>query len=246
MRLLSVLAGIILCVDHAATAENGTGCISGTVRVVGRVPVIPARSEEPDSEICGSDRQVVPALVMGTNQTVAGAIVYLGAMTGRIPATNLAPAVLDQVQCEFVPRVQWVASGSPLLVRNSDPTLHVVRFELLSATNPPATLLMLVTPYAGFEKRVVLDKFKEPALLKVMSANGYNWMTAYIAVIPHWWAAVTDEAGRFTITGLPSGSYKVYAWHEVLGTQAREVRVAGNRPATAEFAFTTASPPRSD
>jgi hypothetical protein len=246
MRLLSVLAGIILCVDHAATAENGAGCISGTVRVVGRAPAIPARSEEPDSEICGSDRHVVSALVLGTNQTVAGAIVYLGAMTGRVPAPNLAPAVLDQVQCEFVPRVQWVASGSPLLVRNSDPTLHVVRFELLSATNPPATLVTVVTPYAGFERRVVLDKFKEPALLKVMSVNGFDWMTAYIAVIPHRWAAVTDDEGRFTITGLPAGSYKLYAWHEVLGTQVREVRVTGNRPAAVDFAFTTTSPPRSD
>ena len=62
-------------------------------------------------------------------------------------------------------------------------------------------------------------------------------MAAYVAVLPHPWAALTDETGRFTLRSVPAGTYKVYAWHEVLGTLTREVKLNGNHTATVDFEF---------
>jgi hypothetical protein len=33
-------------------------------------------------------------------------------------------------------------------------------------------------------------------------------------VVPHPYYAVTDESGKFEITGVPPGEYEIVAWHE--------------------------------
>jgi hypothetical protein len=39
-------------------------------------------------------------------------------------------------------------------------------------------------------------------------------MNAEILVVPHPYYAVTDESGRFELTGVPPGEYEIVAWHE--------------------------------
>jgi hypothetical protein len=39
-------------------------------------------------------------------------------------------------------------------------------------------------------------------------------MSAYILVFAHRFFAVTDASGRYTITGIPPGSYTLAVWHE--------------------------------
>jgi hypothetical protein len=72
----------------------------------------------------------------------------------------------------------------------------------------------------------------------VAAGNGHEWMAAYVAVLPHPWAALTDENGRFTLRNVPPGAHKLYAWHEVLGTLTREATVSGSRSTTVDFEFT--------
>ncbi len=178
--------------------------------------------------------------MLGTNQTVRNAIVYLTGYTQNTPSSGTNDAILlDQHDCEFVPRIQIARSGMPLLLRNSDPMLHVVRIDLMSSTNGQRMLLKAATPYAGFEKIYHFANFREPTLLQVTSANGHEWMAAYIAVMPHPWAALTDENGRFTLRNVPAGTHKIYVWHEALGTLTTEVRVSGERSVVADFQFST-------
>jgi hypothetical protein len=175
---------------------------------------------------------------LGASQTVGEAIVYLAGYpqnnTGN--RTNNA-VILDQRDCEFVPRIQIARSGAPLILRNSDAVLHMVRIDCVSGTNGQRTLLKAATPYAGYEKMYQLTNFREPTLLQITSGNGHDWMAAYVAVLPHPWAALTDENGRFTLRNVPAGTYKVYAWHEVLGTLTREVKLNGSHTATVDFEF---------
>ena len=166
----------------------------------------------------------------GTNQPVARAIVYLGTGNGRSTASN---AVLEARDGVLQPHVQVATRGSMLVLRNDDPTLHVVRVQALNSTNTPVTLLTQAMPYAGFQKAFALEGFLDTTLLRVSSGNGEE-MSAYVAVLPHPWAALTDENGRFALSGVPAGTYKLFAWHETLGTLVREVKA----PATVELEFT--------
>lgn len=218
-------------------AENG-GVITGTIRLKGKPPVIAKVFPAFDLDVCGERARAAQALMLGTNQTVRDAIVYL-AGPARDRKSNIAsPAVvLDQRDCEFVPRIQIARSGAPLILRNSDPVLHIVRINSMSGTNGSKTLLNVAAPYAGFEKKYQLANFREPTLLRAVNGNGREWMAAYIAVVPHPWVALTDENGSFTLRDVPAGTHKLYAWHEVLGTLVREVKVPRDRPAAVEIEF---------
>jgi hypothetical protein len=180
-----------------------------------------------------------------TNQPVAHAIVYLGAGNGRA-VTNPGPAVLEIADGVFQPHVQIAIRGATLVLRNNDPALHVVRVEVLNSTNVPVSVLTQAMPYAGFQKAFALDGFRDSTLLRITGANGEEEMSAYLAVLPHPWAALTDEKGQFVLNTIPAGSYRLFVWHEVLGTLTRDVRVAGGRAATVDLAFTSTAPKQAD
>lgn len=179
----------------------------------------------------------IAGTVTVSNQPVGGAVVYLGAGNGRAASTNVALTVRDGA---LEPRVQVAMRGATLVLRNSDPTLHVVHVDALNSTNA-VRLWTQAMPYAGFQKAFSLEGIRETTLLRVSGGNG-EAMAAYIAVLPHPWATVTDENGRFALNGMPSGAYKLYVWHETLGTLAREVKA----PARVELQFTSAAPKRAD
>jgi hypothetical protein len=239
MRVLSLISAVALFWSGSARADNGLGSISGSVRLTGPVPAIPLVYAEQDIDVCGPQARQVQSLVLGTNQAVRDAVVYLGAVgpDGRHSTNDTAVAVLDQRDCEFVPRVQIAPSGATLILRNSDPVLHVVRIDMMSGTNVPTRLLNVATPYAGYEKTFKLANFREPTLLKAACGNGHGWMVAYLAVMPHASAALTDENGRFMLAGVPTGAYKLYAWHEVLGTLVRDVKVSRGRVTSVDLEF---------
>ena len=239
MRTFRVVAFIITVCLAGARAEETGGSIIGSVRLVGRTPDIPLVFPEQDTEVCGSQARPQQSLLLGTNRTVQNAVVYLGISlsSGNTKSNGFAPAALDQRDCEFVPRIQIARSGANLVLRNSDPSLHVVRIDSINGTNGPTTVLNIATPYAGFEKAYSLASFKEPTLLRAVSANGQKWMRAYIAVMPHPWATLTDEDGKFALRNVPLGSYEIYAWHEVFGTLTREIKVTNGRSTQIDFEF---------
>jgi hypothetical protein len=239
--LLLMLAVIVAFTATLAGAENGQGTISGMVRLVGPPPSIPTVLPQMDFDMCGSVARPTQSLLLGSNQTVRNVIVYLAGYAQNNPSNGTNGAIIvDQRDCEFVPRIQIARSGVPLILKNSDPILHVVRIDLMSSTNGPRTLLRTATPYAGYEKLYQLANFHEPTLLQLTSGNGHEWMAAYIAIMPHPWAAITDENGRFTLHNVPAGAHKIYAWHEALGTLVHEVHLNGEGSTTADFQFSTA------
>ncbi len=65
-------------------------------------------------------------------------------------------------------------------------------------------------------------------------------MGAYVAVFNNPFFDVTTEDGKFTIEGLPAGTYEIEAWHEKLGTSSSKVTIKGDETQPADFSF---SPP---
>ena len=61
-------------------------------------------------------------------------------------------------------------------------------------------------------------------------------MEAYVVVHTNPYAAVSDEHGVYTITGVPPGTYTLRVWHERLGESSRSVTVVdGGPPLTIEL-----------
>jgi hypothetical protein len=54
----------------------------------------------------------------------------------------------------------------------------------------------------------------------------HPWNYAYVGVFSYPFFAVTDELGRYTISGVPVGNYTVEVFHPKSGTTSKPVVVA--------------------
>lgn len=168
-------------------------------------------------------------VLVNTNGTLRNVFVYVKqGLAGRYPAPK-QPAVLDQHGCLYQPRVQGIHVGQPLLIRNSDDTLHNV--QCLAEKNPPFNIGQ---PTRGFESRKV---FPQPEIMIRFKCDVHSWMTAYLGVLDHPFFAVTGADGAFALEKLPAGQYVIEAWHEKYGARQQTVTVAAGETRTIEFEF---------
>lgn len=136
---------------------------------------------------------------------------------------------VDQVKCIYVPHVTGAQVDQPIVLVNSDPTLHNV--HSYSQGNPTWNLGM---PFEGME---ITKTFSKPEIMVTMKCDIHPWMTGYIGVLPHPYFAITGPDGNFEIKNLPLGTYTVEAWHEKLGTQTQEIQFTSQETKELEFSF---------
>jgi uncharacterized protein (DUF2141 family) len=63
-------------------------------------------------------------------------------------------------------------------------------------------------------------------------------MHGYFVVLttPH--SSITNDAGSFSLAGLPPGTYTVTAWHERFGTKSQEVTIGAGESKSVNFVLT--------
>jgi len=113
-------------------------------------------------------------------------------------------ARLDQRHEQFVPHVLAITVGTIVDFPNNDITFHNV-FSL-SREKP----FDLGRYPAGKTKSV---RFDRPGVISVF-CDIHSHMSAFILVFNHPYFAITDGDGRFTIPGIPAGTYPVAVWSE--------------------------------
>ncbi len=247
MRLVLVLLlGLSACGgsdDRSATTNRAatpldpatTGTITGTVRFDGTPPTMntlplaawPACSTGTTGPVYAGD-----ALVK--NGLVQNAFVYIEDGLGdRVFAVPEQKVRIDQLGCQYVPRVTGAQVGQPIDFLNSDATLHNVHG---SPTANSGWNFML--PVKGAERVVRVDK---PEVMIAVRCDLHPWMRGYLGVLPHPYFAVTGPDGRFTLAGVPPGTYTVAVWHERFGTRDASVSLPaqGTQDVTLTFAPTS-------
>jgi plastocyanin len=156
----------------------------------------------------------VKGTITGPGGAVADAVVLVDAPPA--PAAPGAPhAVVDQRNETFLPHVLAVPVGTTVDFPNHDPVLHNV-----SSSSPAKTFDLGMYPQ-GEVRSVTFDK---PGVVAIR-CHVHPRMAAFVVVHTSPAAAVTDARGRFTIEGIPPGSYPVRIWHETLRERATAVTV---------------------
>jgi plastocyanin len=138
------------------------------------------------------------------------------------------PTVLDQKGCVFTPHVVAVMVGQPLQIKNSDPLAHNV--NVMAVNNIPANL-----GQPG-SSETETEKFQSPEVFRV-KCDMHPWMEAWVRVLDNPYFAVTGADGRFSLRGLPPGTYTIKAWHEQLGVKEMQVTISPGRGAALDFTF---------
>jgi len=204
--------------------------LRGRVRFSGRVPAPDTVRITADTAICGTSR-VVSRVKVGGESGLADAVVSLTDIEAGEPWPDVpSPPTLDQHGCRFAPHVILARIGDTVRVLNSDAVSHNVHtagFDNRSVNRTqPAGAAPIALTFAAPEKvRVKCDL--------------HPWMSAWIVVAGHPYQAVTGEAGRFTMSGVPPGTYTLEVWHERLGTRSRTVTLEPGRTLEVDFDFAT-------
>jgi Carboxypeptidase regulatory-like domain len=70
-----------------------------------------------------------------------------------------------------------------------------------------------------------------------IKCNIHPWMDGYFVVLKTSHFSVTGEDGRFALPDLPPGRYTITAWHELYGTQSKEITIGGGESQSLDFNF---------
>lgn len=215
----------------AGAASGPAGTISGRIKFEGTAPR--ARIVRMDADpICVREgaNSTSEVLLVGAGNALQNVFVYVkdGLGNQKYPAPK-TPIVLDQKGCRYLPHVFGVQVGQPVLVLNSDPTLHNV--HAVPKTNSEFNFGQR---NKGMQATRTFDK---PEVMVPFRCDVHGWMNAYAGVLPHPFFAVTKADGSFEIKGVPAGTYTIEAWHERLGIQTQKVTLDGTAGATVSFAF---------
>jgi plastocyanin len=146
----------------------------------------------------------------GSGHPLADAAVYAEPTFG-VPMSKIAHKVeIEQKDRAFLPLVTVAQVGSEISFPNHD----TVRHQVYSFSSPKVFELKL---YAGIPSAPVLfDK----AGTVVLGCNIHDQMLAYIHIVPTPFFGKTDSTGKVRLDGLPTGVYRLKAWHFNLPTGA--------------------------
>jgi plastocyanin len=200
------LASILIRAEPEAPAPKAkVAAARGRVSLAGARPERPKKKVGVQTEVCGTER-LDENLMVDARGGVANAVVALQQAPSGSRAGTPAEVRIDQRRCDFIPHVVVVEQGGKVAFGNSDPLLHNVRVlgaaESMNQVPPPQATIHKV--------------FKTPGPHRIR-CDFHGWMSAWVFVTQHPFAALTDAAGRFQIEGLPPGRHPVKVWHEKLG-----------------------------
>ena len=212
------------------------GTIKGIVKFPGDYPETEKITITKNQAVCGAFQYSESFVVSEDNHGLKNVVITLVGVKGKLPAKKSTPFTLEQTKCRYVPHVQAVPVGSLLEIKNDDGILHNVHVYLAGdlyadQLTPKATIFNKAQP--KFRKKIK-QKLDKPGMY-FYRCDVHSHMSAFIAVMDQPYYDVTNDSGEFTIANVPPGTYKIQAWHEVLGKLEKDVVVESGK--TAEVVF---------
>ncbi len=198
-------------------AEGAT--LTGRIRLQGEMPSLAPLPVTADRAGCGPAFKPNESAIVGPAGGVANCVVSLeDILAGKPPTPAVTMAVVDQQSCVFVPHVAQAWTGSPILVKNSDPVYHNVHAYSLPGMY---TRFNVGLPQKGNEVKV---RAAGAEILVLKCDAGHRWMTSYIHVARNPYNSVTGNDGTFDIGEIPAGRHRVRLWHELAGEHVFELQ----------------------
>lgn len=242
-----VLLGGAVCLEGAGPAAAyeavsvvDGGTLTGRVKFSGTLP--PAKLFElrrtPDRVYCGalsdgSGYRLLREIAVSAEGGLQDVVVTVeGIQKGK-------PFVLQETRleaniCQFIPFVSVVRDQHPLTVTNLDPVAHDLQ---VYERDQEHVFIMFHRP--SLTRTGTTDRIKLTGTRRgmTMQCGMHPFMQAHGVAVDNPYYAVTGRDGTFAIGDLPPGTYRVRAWHPVLGVQEWEMTMGANGTATQELVF---------
>lgn len=220
VRALAVLTVVLISFGGMSSLRAGT--IAGTVRAEGK-------AEAEKDALCGKyDSRQFKFIERINYAELHDFLVFIEGPLGKV-APPEKPAQIKterivQKGATFVPHVLPIVVGSSVEWPNNDEILH----NVFSYSETRQFDLGL---YRGLGTPI---KFDKPGRVDVFCSI-HSRMSCVVMVLENPFFAMTNEKGRFVIENVPTGTYKLKAWHERLPTKSQEIVVPEKGEVKADF-----------
>lgn len=194
-----------------SSAQESWGGLQGRFLWVGDIPAPEPLVIERDAEVCGGRGLTDESLLVNAKtRGVRNVVIWLESRS-TVPihpeqSELTSPVKLDNRGCRFEPRVAVLRTGGVLQLVNSDPVAHNAAVYLKRSTP-----FNDVIPQGMPLERVMRKAEQQPARV---DCSIHPWMKAWLLVLDHPYAAVSNEEGRFEIPRLPAGEWTFRLWQE--------------------------------
>jgi plastocyanin len=224
----------MLITPHSGTAgaanplSNGT--ISGKVTYEGTPKKFKPidMSAEPSCAKFYSSAPLPETSVTGPQNSLQNVIVFISQGAPEENTTQSSVIHLTQRGCRYTPHIISMQTGQEVWVQNDDSVTHSVHPMAhanaeWNRSQPPGTPPVVI-------------RYDQPEFIRV-KCELHSWMRGVLAVFKNSHHSVTDNEGAFSLPDLPPGKYTVTAWHEVYGTQSKEITIAAGDKKDLDFVF---------
>ncbi|MBI3355833.1 MAG: carboxypeptidase regulatory-like domain-containing protein [Nitrospirae bacterium] len=238
--LIVILTGVaspVWSYEEISVSDGGT--LTGRVTLEGQVPKPKGYNLTtlPDQYYCGriSDGQgwrILQPFNVGRTGEFRDVVVYLEGIDRGKPFGEGAIPQIEAKDCLFVPFTTVVREDQSVTVVNMDPVMHDIQayetshlgprvlFNVPLPMNPQhprnlkersdAALYHKHMAGAPMKQLVNLSKGRR---IFAMQCGFHAYMESWGLAVTNPYFAKTDEQGRFTLTDVPPGTYKLVVWH---------------------------------
>lgn len=252
LLLVATMCGEAVWAYEAITVAEG-GTLKGTVTLEGTVPRPKGYNLTtlPDQFYCGriSDGQgwrILQPFQVGPGGEFRDVVVYLEGIDKGKPFSEGSVPQIDAKDCLFEPFTTVVRDDQSVTVVNMDPVMHDIQayetsslgarvlFNVPLPMNPQHPRNFKDRTEAGmYHKHMAGPPMKELVKLSknrrifVMQCGFHAYMESWGVAITNPYFAKTDEQGRFTMTNVPPGTYKLVVWHPYVRTATEQTVTIG-------------------
>lgn len=225
------------------------GQLVGTVVLEGQVPRPKGYNliTLPDRFYCGriSDGQgwrLLQPFNVGPAGQFRDVVVYLENVEKGKAFSPEQTSRIEAKDCQFVPFMTVMREKTDVVVVNMDPVMHDIQAYETSQLGP-RMLFNVPLPINAHHPRDLNDRGADAALYHkhqpgepirqfvnltkgrkvfVMQCGFHAYMESWGLAVQNPYYAMTDQDGRFEISDIPPGTYKVVVWHPYLNGMREE------------------------
>ncbi|MGD9726684.1 MAG: carboxypeptidase regulatory-like domain-containing protein [Nitrospiraceae bacterium] len=243
------------------------GTVKGTVKLEGTVPKPKGYNlvTLPDPFYCGriSDGQgwrILQPFQVGAAGEFRDVVVYLEGIDNGKPFPEAGVPQIEAKDCMFLPFTTVVRDDQSVTVVNMDPVMHDIQayetshlgprvlFNVPLPMNPQhprnfkdrSDAAMYHKHMAGAPMKQLVNLSKGRRIF-VMQCGFHAYMESWGLAVMNPYFAKTDEQGRFTMTDVPPGTYRLVVWHPYIRSVIEQTVTIGPK-GTAEANFVVPAP----
>ncbi|MGE3151614.1 MAG: carboxypeptidase-like regulatory domain-containing protein [Nitrospiraceae bacterium] len=230
-------AGQARAYEEITVSDGGT--VTGVVTLDGKVPKPKGYNLTtlPDPFYCGriSDGagwRILQPFQVGPGGEFRDVVVYLEGIEKGKPFEDTGIPQIEAKDCLFVPFTTVVRDSQTVTVVNMDPVMHDIQayetshlgprvlFNVPLPMNPQHPRELKDRTDAGLYHRHMagapmkqLVNLSKGRRIFVMQCGFHAYMESWGLAVMNPYFAKTDERGRFTLSDVPPGTYKLVVWH---------------------------------